>query len=86
MLRQNKQMKEAEIQQVVQKKEAGKRLLEQVAASNAEQIELKRREKDKEVEEEQRIAMYLREKEMRDQKRMQEEEAIKASAFPPFPI
>ena len=31
-----------------------------------------------EVEEERRIAMYLREKEMRDQKRMQEEEAIKA--------
>ena len=78
MLRQNHQMKEDEIKQVVQKKESGKKLLEQVAASNAEQIELKKKEKDKEIEEEQRIAMYLREKEMRDQKRMQEEEAVKA--------
>merc|ERR1719446_1985717 len=49
MLRQNHQMKEDEIKQVVAKKEAGKKLLEQVAASNAEQIELKKKEKDKKL-------------------------------------
>ena len=42
MLRQNADMKEEEIRQVVAKKEAGKKLLEEVAASNAEQIELKK--------------------------------------------
>ena len=56
MLRQNHEMKEEEIRQVMAKKDAGKKLLEEVAASNAEQIELKRREKDKEVDEERRIA------------------------------
>merc|ERR1719446_1684595 len=50
MLRQNHQMKEDEVATQVAKKEAGKKLLEQVAASNAEQIELKKKEKDKEIE------------------------------------
>ena len=45
MLRQNVEMKEEEAKQMVAKKEAGKKLLEEVAASNAEQIELKKREK-----------------------------------------
>merc|ERR1719198_529446 len=71
-------MKDEEIRQVVAKKEAGKKLLEEVAASNAEQIELKRREKDKEVDEDRRVAAYLREREVREQQRMQSEEAIKA--------
>merc|ERR1719231_1821982 len=75
MLRQNQEMKEDEIRQVVAKKEAGKKLLEEVAASNAEQIELKKLEKEKEQDEELRIAAYLRERETRDQKRMLEEEA-----------
>merc|ERR1719446_474557 len=78
MLRQNAEMKEEEIRQVVAKKDAGKKLLEEVAASNAEQIELKRREKDKEVEEDRRVAAYLRDREVREQQRMQSEEAIKA--------
>ena len=78
MLRQNAEMKEEEIRQVVAKKKAGAKLLEEVAASNAEQIELKKGEKDKEVAEERRIAAYLRERESRDQKRMLEEEASKA--------
>lgn len=36
-----------EIRQLIEKKEAGKKLLEQVAASNAEQIELKKQQKDR---------------------------------------
>merc|ERR1719484_391415 len=63
MLRQNAEMKDEEIRQVVAKKEAGKKLLEEVAASNAEQIELKKKEKEFEVEDDRRIAMYIREKE-----------------------
>merc|ERR1719446_705256 len=78
MLRQNQEMKDEEIRQVVAKKESGKKLLEEVAASNAEQIELKRREKDKEVEEDRRVAAYLRDREVREQQRMQSEESIKA--------
>merc|ERR1719181_1285254 len=39
MLKQNAAMKEEEIRQVVAKKAAGKKLLEEVAASNAEQID-----------------------------------------------
>jgi len=78
MLRQNSEMKEDELRQIVNKKEAGKKLLEEVAASNAEQIELKRREKDKEVDEDRRVAAYLRDREVREQQRMQSEESIKA--------
>ena len=59
---------------MVAKKAAGARLLEEVAASNAEQIELKKLDKDKEVDEERRIAAYLREREHRDQARMAQEE------------
>jgi len=78
MLRQNAEIKEEEVRQGVLKKDAGKKLLEEVAASNAEQIALKKKAGEQEKEEDRRIAMYLREKEQRDQKRMQEEEAIKA--------
>merc|ERR1719181_2700129 len=78
MLKQNAAMKEEEIRQVVAKKAAGARLLEEVAASNAEQIELKKLDKDKEVDEERRIAAYLREREHRDQAHMAQEEAAKA--------
>ena len=52
-------------------------MLEEVAASNSEQIELKKRDKDKAIDEDRRITAYLREREARDQKRMQEEEAVK---------
>ena len=78
MLAQNEEMKVEEVRQSIAKKEAGKKLLEEVAASNAEQIELKKREKDKEIDEERRVAMYIREREQREKKRMQEEEAVKA--------
>jgi len=78
MLRQNEELKSEELRQMVAKKEAGKKLLEQVAASNAEQIELKKAEKERAKTEDLMIEVYLRQREKRDQARMQLEEGIKA--------
>ena len=78
MLKQNEDMKADEVRQMVAKRDAGKKLLEQVAASNAEQIELKKAAKDREKNEEVMIQVYLRQREKRDQERMQAEESIKA--------
>jgi len=78
MLAQNAEMKEEEIREVMRKKDAGKKLLEEVAKSNAEQIDLKKRAGEAEIEDDRRIAMYLRDKETRDQARMQSESAVKA--------
>jgi len=78
MLRQNADMKKEEVNAMVGKKEAGRKLLEQVAASNAEQIELKKAEKEQMKTEELMIQVYLRQKELREQERQQAEDAIKA--------
>lgn len=78
MLRQNDEMKQEEVRQIIAKKEAGKKLLEEVAASNAGQIELKKQEKEKLKEEDLMIQVYLRDREKRDQERQQHEDAIKA--------
>jgi len=78
MLRQNDQMKHEELNTQVMKKEAGRKLLEQVAASNAEQIELKKLENERRKEEELKVQVYLRAKEQREMDRQQAEEAIKA--------
>ena len=43
----------------MRKKDAGKKLLEEVAKSNAEQIDLKKRAGEAEIEDDRRIAMYL---------------------------
>jgi len=78
MLRQNEEIKQEEFRQMVAKKEAGKKLLEQVAASNAEQIELKKMEIDRNKNEELKIQVYLRQREKREQERAQMEDGIKA--------
>jgi hypothetical protein len=59
MLRQNDEMKQEEVRQIIAKKEAGKKLLEEVAASNAGQIELKKQEKDKLKEEDLMIQVRI---------------------------
>ena len=78
MLRQNEDLKAEEMRQLQAKKAAGKKLLEEVALSNADQISLKQRAKDSEKDEERRIAGYLRAKEEREQMVAQEQAAIKA--------
>ncbi len=77
MLRQNEEMKAEEKRIAVLKIDQGKRLLDEVAISNAEQISLKRLEKEREREEDRRIAAYIREKEAREQEHQQEQERAK---------
>merc|ERR1719198_1877491 len=72
MLKQNEDLKNEELHQAQIKKDAGKKLLEEVAMSNADQIMLKKREKEKGKDEDRRIAAYLREREMREQELQQE--------------
>ena len=78
MLRQNEELKAEEARQALAKKVAGQKLLEEVALSNADQISLKKREQEKGKEEDRRIAAYIREREKREQRAMQEKDAIKA--------
>ena len=78
MLKQNEEMKQQEIASLIEKKNAGAKLLEQVAASNAEQIELKKLQKEQAKHEDDMIKVYLRQREKRDQARTQLEESIKA--------
>jgi len=74
MLKQNEDLKNEELRQQQIKKEAGKKLLEEVAMSNADQIMLKKREKEKGKDEDRRIAAYLRDREIREQDLQQEKE------------
>jgi len=77
MLKQHEDLKNEELHQQMIKKDAGKKLLEEVAMSNADQIMLKKREKDKEKDEDRRIASYLRDRELREQDLQQEKERVK---------
>ena len=77
MLRQNEELKDEESRQTFMKKEAGKKLLGEVAISNADQISLKKQEKEKGKDEDRRIAAYLRERESREQVVQQEKERVK---------
>jgi len=77
MLKQNEDLKNEELRQQQIKKEAGKKLLEEVAMSNADQIMLKKREKEKGKDEDRRIAAYLRDREIREQDLQQEKERVK---------
>merc|ERR1719231_708098 len=71
-------MKLEEQRQAQAKREAGHKLLEEVALANAEQIRLKKKQQEAEKEEERRIAAYLREKELREQEYQMEQERIAA--------
>jgi len=78
MIRQNEEMKAEERKQQLQKAEAGKKLLHEVALSNAEQIALKRQAAEQEKAEERRVQAYIRDKERREQELAQEQERLKA--------
>mmetsp|Transcript_48018 Transcript_48018/g.153922 ORF Transcript_48018/g.153922 Transcript_48018/m.153922 type:complete len:524 (+) Transcript_48018:49-1620(+) len=66
MLREIERLKEDEAVQVQRKKDAGRRLLAEVARANRDQIEQKKRIEEAEKEEDQRIAAYLRKKELKE--------------------
>lgn len=78
MLAQIEQLKHEEVLQQQAKKEAGKKLLEEVALANAEQIRLKKKQAESEREEEARIALYLQEKAAREEEHRAEVERVKA--------
>jgi len=78
MLRQNSEMQTEEKRSAAVKVETGKKLLEEVAISNAEQIRLKRQAAEQEKDEHRRIAAYIREKELREQEHLQDHERVKA--------
>lgn len=77
MIKQNEEMKAEERAQQLAKAEAGKKLLAEVALSNAEQIRLKKLGAEAEKMEERKIQAYIRDKERREQEFHQEQERIK---------
>ncbi|KAJ9465062.1 Cilia- and flagella-associated protein 45 [Diplonema papillatum] len=78
MLRHTEKMKEDDRKETVKKKEIAKKLMEDVALANAEQIRLKNRQREVEQAEDRRIAEYLREKDQREQEIQAEHERVRA--------
>merc|ERR550514_1597370 len=79
MLAQVNTMKQQEIDQIKQKQEMSKKLLAEVAMSNAEQVKLKKQADEFEREDDKRIKAYIRDRELREQEHNQEQERIKAA-------
>jgi len=79
MVRQVGVMKTNEIKQAQAKVEMGKKMLAEVAMSNAQQIELKKSAGDYEKEDDRRIAAYVRDREMRELEYAHQQEGIKAA-------
>jgi len=71
-------MKQDDRLETIKKKDAAKRLMEDVALANAEQIRLKNRQREMEQEEERQIAAYLRDRDAREQAVADEQRRIKA--------
>merc|ERR1711988_892358 len=78
MLRQLERLKEEDLLKAEMKKEAAKKLMEEVAASNGQMIRMKELKRQKEIEEDQRIAAYLEEKAAREQAHQDELDRIAA--------
>eukprot|EP00455_Lapot_gusevi_P029409 TRINITY_DN3149_c0_g6_i1.p1 TRINITY_DN3149_c0_g6~~TRINITY_DN3149_c0_g6_i1.p1 ORF type:complete len:359 (+),score=98.14 TRINITY_DN3149_c0_g6_i1:150-1226(+) len=78
MLRHIDRMKDEDRAESIKKKEGSRRLMEEVALANAEQIRLKNRQQEMEREEELQIASYIREKQQREQEAAEEQIRIKA--------
>lgn len=78
MLRHIDRMKDEDKAETIKKKDASRRLMEEVALANAEQIRLKNRQQEMEREEELQIAAYIREKQQREQEIAEEQIRIKA--------
>jgi hypothetical protein len=78
MLRHIERMKDEDRAESIKKKEGSKRLMEEVALANAEQIRLKNRQQEMEREEELQITAYIREKQEREQEAAEEQIRVKA--------
>merc|ERR1711934_509705 len=78
MLRQLERLKEEDLLKSEMKKEAAKKLMEEVASSNSQMIRMKELKRQKEIEEDQRIAAYLEEKAAREQAHQDELDRIAA--------
>lgn len=77
MLRYIDKMKGEDKEEGGRRKENSRRLMEDVALANAEQIRLKSKQQEMEIEEDARIAEYNREKERRDQEVADEQAQLK---------
>lgn len=78
MLRQLERLKEEDLLKNEMKKEAAKGLMSEVAESNAQMIKMKELKRQKEIQEDQRIAAYLEEKSAREQAHQDELDRIAA--------
>merc|ERR1711959_217492 len=78
MLRQLERLKEEDLLKAEMKKEAAKKLMQEVAESNSQMIRMKELKRQKEIEEDQRIAAYLEEKAAREQAHQDELDRIAA--------
>jgi hypothetical protein len=78
MLRQLERLKEEDMLKQEMKKEAAKKLMEEVAASNTQMTKLKELKKRKEKEEDDRIAQYLKDKAKREQEHQESHERASA--------
>jgi len=78
MLRQLERLKEEDLLKAEMKKEAAKKLMGEVAESNGQMIRMKELKRQKEIEEDQRIAAYLEEKAAREQSHQDELDRIAA--------
>ena len=76
MLKEIERMKVEEIERQTRKKEQGKKLLEEVVQANSAQIERKKLIKAAEAEEDRRIALYIKERDAKEQRLLEEKEAI----------
>lgn len=77
MLQQIEKLKEDEKEEAQRRVAAAQRLMEGVKVTNAEQIRLKARMREADVEEERRIAAYVKDKELRDQEVQREQDRIR---------
>lgn len=77
MLRYIDKMKGEDKDEGAKRRENSRRLMEDVALANAEQIRLKAKQQEMEIEEDARIAAYNREKERRDQEIADEQARLK---------
>jgi hypothetical protein len=77
MLRHIEKMKEDDRREGERKRDASRRLMEDVALANAEQIRLKTRHRESEIEEDKRITEYLHEKEKREAILAEEHERVR---------
>lgn len=77
MLRHIDKMKDEDRNETLRKKDNARRLMEDVALANAEQIRLKAKQQEMEQDEDLQIASYIKEKERRDQEVMDEQARIR---------